>query len=137
MNAMNDGKAVAALPAPAISRTLPIRGPEFARPDKKLVERLKAVGSATASAVMHRMGLRQTFIAGPVTRQPGVKVAGPVVTLQFLPKREDVMAGVAEGVGEEHLEKLNACQGRCFEAAARREPSCASATFTPAAWARC
>jgi regulator of RNase E activity RraA len=108
MNAKNDGKTASPLPAPAISKMLPLRGPEFARPDAKLVERLKAVGSATASAVMHRMGLRQTFIAGPTTRQPGAKVAGPVVTLQFLPKREDVMAGVAEGVGEEHLEKATA-----------------------------
>jgi regulator of RNase E activity RraA len=96
------------LPVPAISKTLPIHGPDFDRPDTQLIKRLGAVSSATASAIMHRMGVRQTFSAGAVTRQPGAKVVGPVVTLQFLPKREDVLAGVAEGMAEEQVEKATA-----------------------------
>ena len=94
-----------ALPIPAISQALPIAGPAFKRPDPEIVRQLSAVGTATASALMHRMGVRQTFIKGPVSRQPGVKVAGPVITLQFMPKREDVMAGIAQNVPEEQLEK--------------------------------
>jgi len=96
------------LPTPAIAKMLPIGGPEFARPDPELVKRLSDVSSATASAVMHRMGVRQTFIAGVAPRQPGAKVVGPAVTLQFLPKREDVVAGVAEGMAEEQVEKATA-----------------------------
>jgi len=96
------------LPAPAIARKLPVRGPDFARPDPEIIKRLEAVSTATASAILHRMGIRQAFIAGPVTRQPGAKVVGPAITLQFLPKREDVLAGVSEGLREEHMEKATA-----------------------------
>lgn len=96
------------LPPADIARALPIAGPAFKRPSADLLKRLEAVSTATASALMHRMGVRQTFIHGPVTRQPGAKVVGPVVTLQFMPKREDVMAGIALNVPEEHLEKATA-----------------------------
>jgi regulator of RNase E activity RraA len=92
------------LPVPAISKTLPIGGPPFARPDADLIRQLYKVGSATASALMHKMGVRQTFIQGPVPRQPGAKVVGPVVTLQFMPQREDVASGLAQ----EHVEKVSA-----------------------------
>lgn len=96
------------LPAPAIAKALPIRGPAFSRPDPDLVRRLNQVGSATASAVMHRLGVRQTFIAGPVARQAGAKVTGAVVTLQFMPRREDLVWGLASGAAEEHVEKHTA-----------------------------
>jgi len=92
------------LPIPPISRELPIGGPPFARPDPETIQRLYAVGSATASAIMHKMGVRQTFIQGPIPRQPGAKVVGPVVTLQFMPQREDVASGLAQ----EHVEKVSA-----------------------------
>ena len=59
------------LPAPAISQSLPIGGPPFARPDPELIKQLYQVGSATASALMHKMGVRQTFIQGPLPRKPG------------------------------------------------------------------
>jgi len=103
-NATADG----GLPSPAIARSLPIAGPAFARPDPDLVRRLGAVGSATASAVMHRMGVRQTFIQGPLARQAGARVSGPVVTLQFMPRREDLIWGLASGAAEEHVEKHTA-----------------------------
>jgi regulator of RNase E activity RraA len=90
------------LPKPDIS--LPISGPAFERPDPQLIEQLHAVSSATASAMMHKMGLRQTFIEGPLPRKPGSKVVGPAVTLQFMPQREDV----ASGLGQENVEKVSA-----------------------------
>ena len=92
------------LPTPAISQVLPIGGPPFARPDSELIKQLYQVGSATASALLHKMGVRQTFIQGPLPRQPGAKVVGPVVTLQFMPQREDVASGMAQ----EHVEKVSA-----------------------------
>jgi regulator of RNase E activity RraA len=92
------------LPTPAISQTLPIGGPPFTRPDPELIRQLYQVGSATASALMHKMGVRQTFIQGPLPRQPGAKVVGPAVTLQFMPQREDVASGMAQ----EHVEKVSA-----------------------------
>ncbi|MGP4014416.1 ribonuclease activity regulator RraA [Saccharopolyspora sp. 5N708] len=96
------------LPIPDIARELPLSGPPFSRPDPDLINRLQVVSSATASAVMHRMGVRQTYIQGPIPRQPGTKVVGPVVTLQFMPKREDVVSGVGAGAQEEHVEKKSA-----------------------------
>jgi regulator of RNase E activity RraA len=98
----------ASLPAPAIAHALPIAGPPFARPDPTVIRGLYAVGSATASALMHRMGIRQTFIQGPLPRMPGAKIVGPVVTLQFMPQREDVVVGVAAGGDQEHIEKRTA-----------------------------
>ena len=61
------------------------------RPPKDLVERVCAVGSATASATLAHMGLRNCFLQGPVSRNPGKCVAGPAVTLQMMPKREDLI----------------------------------------------
>lgn len=96
------------LPAPELAGSLPISGPPFARPDREIIRRLHDVGSATASAVMHRMGVRQTFIQGPLARQPGAKVVGPVVTLQFMPRREDLIRNLASGAAEEQVEKRTA-----------------------------
>jgi len=92
------------LPVPPIAQALPISGPPFTRPDRDLIRQLYQVGSATASALMHKMGVRHTFIQGPVPRQQGAKVVGPVVTLQFMPQREDV----ASGLGQENIEKVSA-----------------------------
>ncbi len=80
--------------------SLPISGPEFERPAPELIERLYGVSSATASATLHKMGIRQTYIQGPIPRKPGSKVVGPAVTLQFMPQREDIASGVAQEQGE-------------------------------------
>lgn len=75
---------------------LPVRGAPVARPDPALLARLHRVSSATASAVLHGLGIRQTFAAGPIARTPGAKVVGTAITLQFMPQREDIMSGVAQ-----------------------------------------
>jgi regulator of RNase E activity RraA len=84
--------------------SLPIEGPAFRRPDPALIARLRDVSSATASAMLHKMGIRQTYIEGPLPRVPGAKVVGPAVTLQFMPQREDIASGLAQ----EHAEKVSA-----------------------------
>lgn len=63
---------------------------DIVRPPAELSAALAAIGSATASAELSRMGIRSAFIRGPVSVTPGVCVAGPALTLQFLPKREDL-----------------------------------------------
>ena len=90
------------LPRPDI--TLPQRGPEFQRPDPLLIQQLHSVSSATASATLHKLGIRQTFIEGPKSAVPGKKIVGSAVTLQFMPQREDV----ASGIGQEYSEKYSA-----------------------------
>src|ERR1035437_1249973 len=63
--------------------------PDIVRPPKHLAEGLAEVGSATASAELSRMGIRDSHILGPVTFTPGKCIAGPALTLQFMPIRED------------------------------------------------
>ena len=63
---------------------------DIQRPDKALVNKLKEIGTATASDELHRLGIGDPFIQGPITYTPGKSIAGPAITLQFLPIREDV-----------------------------------------------
>lgn len=117
---------VMSLPAPDIAQTLPISGPPFERPEPALIQQLQGVGSATASAILHKMGVRQTFIEGPLPRKPGAKVVGPAVTLQFMPQREDI----ASGLGQEHTEKVSALWA-VFEAVQPGDVLCVQAFGDP------
>lgn len=67
-----------------------ISTPDIVRPPAELVAGLAAVGSATASSELSKLGVRNAHIQGPVSSHPGKVVAGPALTLQFLPKREDL-----------------------------------------------
>ena len=90
------------IPPPGI--VLPIHGEMVQRPDPILIAQLRQVSSATASAMLHKLGIRQAFIQGPTTRLPGAKIVGPVLTLQFMPQREDI----ASGQSQEDIEKRTA-----------------------------
>jgi regulator of RNase E activity RraA len=83
---------------------LPVRGPKFERPSVDLVDRLRPLSAATASAKLHGLGIRRTWIDGPVPLEPGQRVAGPALTLQFMPQREDV----ASGLSQEYVERSTA-----------------------------
>lgn len=64
---------------------------DIRRPAKRLIKVLKEnVGSATAATELSRLGIRDPYMQGPVSHTPGVKIVGPAVTLQFMPKREDL-----------------------------------------------
>jgi regulator of RNase E activity RraA len=67
-----------------------IETPDIVRPPKELIEGLSHVGSATCSSQLSRMGIRDVHIHGPVAWTPGKSVVGPALTLQFMPKREDI-----------------------------------------------
>lgn len=61
------------------------------RPSAELIQTLQEhVSSATAAGELHRLGIRDASIKGIRSFTPGVSMVGPAVTLQFLPKREDV-----------------------------------------------
>jgi regulator of RNase E activity RraA len=68
----------------------PVEARNIQRPSKELVESLKNIGSATATGELKRLGVRSAHIVGPVSHTPGASVVGPAVTLQFMPKREDL-----------------------------------------------
>jgi regulator of RNase E activity RraA len=74
--------------------------PDIERPSSDLIEGLAHIGSATASGELSRLGIRDPHIRGPVAWNPGAKVVGPALTLQFMPKREDLYGG-GEYVGPE------------------------------------
>ncbi|AYG05339.1 ribonuclease activity regulator RraA [Gryllotalpicola protaetiae] len=68
----------------------PIQTPDITRPDPELVRALSQIGSATASSELNRLGIRSAHIVGPTAHTPGASIAGPALTLQFMPKREDL-----------------------------------------------
>jgi regulator of RNase E activity RraA len=68
----------------------PVKTKDIKRPDRALVEALRGIGSATASGELKRLGIRNAFIQGPVCMTPGASIVGPALTLQFMPKREDL-----------------------------------------------
>ena len=68
----------------------PIKTSDIERPAQSLIESLKDIGSATASGELKRLGIRNVHMQGPVSMTPGVSIVGPALTLQFMPKREDL-----------------------------------------------
>ena len=113
---------------------LPIQGAPYKRPSPELLEEMREVSSATAAAMLHKMGIRQTFIQGPRPRTPGAKVVGSALTLQFMPQREDVASGAAQ----ETSKSRRPC-GRSSATCSRETCSASrpTETCTPAAWGRC
>ncbi|MCL4862874.1 MAG: ribonuclease activity regulator RraA [Caldilineaceae bacterium] len=67
-----------------------IQTPDIQRPPKELLEGLAHIGSATASGELSRLGIRDPHIRGPRSWTPGKSIVGPALTLQFMPKREDL-----------------------------------------------
>ena len=63
---------------------------DIQRPAQALVDGIRAIGAATATSTLYKLGVRNAFICGPVSRNPGKVIAGPALTLQFMPKREDL-----------------------------------------------
>jgi regulator of RNase E activity RraA len=63
---------------------------DIRRPSRELIASLERIGSATASGELKRLGIRSAFMQGPVAMTPGTSMVGPALTLQFMPKREDL-----------------------------------------------
>ncbi|NLV75118.1 MAG: ribonuclease activity regulator RraA [Chloroflexi bacterium] len=67
-----------------------IQTSDIQRPDPAIIERLWHVSAATAAGMLHGLGIRNPHLQGPVAWTPGRKVVGSALTLQFMPKREDL-----------------------------------------------
>ncbi|WGF88433.1 ribonuclease activity regulator RraA [Marinivivus vitaminiproducens] len=63
---------------------------DITRPADELVEAIRLMGAATASSTLFHMGIRNSHILGPTSWTPEKTIAGPALTLQFMPKREDM-----------------------------------------------
>src|SRR5213592_1516975 len=68
----------------------PVVTQDIKRPDRALIDALKGIGSATATGELKRLGIRSAYLQGPVCLTPGASIVGPALTLQFMPKREDL-----------------------------------------------
>lgn len=71
-------------------KTTTIQTPDIKRPARSLIKALSSVSSATATGELRRLGIRNPYIQGPTCRTPNVHVVGPALTLQFMPRREDI-----------------------------------------------
>ncbi|TFG73452.1 MAG: ribonuclease activity regulator RraA [Anaerolineales bacterium] len=63
---------------------------DIQRPPQELIEGLKDIGSATTAGELRRLGIRDPHIRGPIAWSPGKSIVGPALTLQFMPRREDL-----------------------------------------------
>ena len=66
---------------------------DIKRPTRAICDALAKIGTATISGELNRMGIRDVHIRGPVPLVLGRTAAGPALTLQFMPKREDLFDG--------------------------------------------
>ena len=64
--------------------------PGITRPPREIIQKLQAMGTANAVGSLFRLGIRNAHIIGPTCWTPDRCIAGPALTLQFLPKREDL-----------------------------------------------
>lgn len=63
---------------------------DITRPAKHQIDALKALGAATVAGTLAHLGIRNSHIQGPISWHKGRVMAGPALTLLFLPKREDL-----------------------------------------------
>jgi regulator of RNase E activity RraA len=63
---------------------------DIKRPPAAHAAALAVIGTATTTSTLSRLGVRNAHICGPVAVTKGVAIAGPALTLQFMPKREDL-----------------------------------------------
>ncbi|WP_222856990.1 ribonuclease activity regulator RraA [Agrobacterium pusense] len=70
--------------------TSPIVTPGITRPPKHIIETLKKIGAATVAGALGHLGIRNPHMRGPLPQSPGKSIAGPALTLQMMPKREDL-----------------------------------------------
>ena len=54
------------------------------RPPRQIIEALSELDVDPVTTMMDWMGVRRTFIEGPVCRVPGSKIVGPALTLRTL-----------------------------------------------------
>ena len=66
---------------------------DIQRPSQDVIAALSEIGVDTVTSTMEALGVRRTFIEGPVARVQGSKIVGPALTLRFVPQREDLMKG--------------------------------------------
>ena len=70
-----------------------VQVPDFKRASQATIDQLKAIGTATIAGTLSKEGIRNPHMVGLTPFNAGRAVAGQAVTLQFMPKREDIHWG--------------------------------------------
>ena len=86
---------------------------KFERIEQNILDTLREIGTATIAGALTKEGIRNPHLVGLTPFNPGVAASGQAVTLQFMPKREDVHWGdeyVASPERELHRHAIMACQ---------------------------
>jgi regulator of RNase E activity RraA len=91
--------------SPAPVWPLPVRGGDFTRASTDIIDRMGAISAATACAKLNGMGITRTAVQGPTALDLGSRVVGSALTLQFMPRREDVASGLGT---QEYVERHTA-----------------------------
>jgi regulator of RNase E activity RraA len=71
-------------------QTQPFVIPDITRPDPALCTALREIGSATAAGELYNLGVTHPHMAGLSSWCKGKTIAGPALTLQCMPKRQDL-----------------------------------------------
>ena len=66
---------------------------QFERIAQKTLDTLRDIGTATIAGSLAKEGIRNPHMVGLTSFNAGTAVSGQAVTLQFMPKREDVHWG--------------------------------------------
>ena len=66
---------------------------QFERVEQGILDALLEIGTATIAGELAKKGIRNPHMVGLTPFNPGAKACGQAVTLQFMPKREDVHWG--------------------------------------------
>ncbi|HEX3349733.1 MAG TPA: hypothetical protein VHS58_16705 [Acetobacteraceae bacterium] len=82
-----------------------IQTTDITRPDRKLCDALAGIGTATTTGTLYRMGITNPYMLGPVAWTKGRSIAGAALTLQFMPKREDLYGEDEYGEPEKQLHR--------------------------------
>lgn len=70
-----------------------VQVPDFERVKQETIDALKEIGTATIAGALGQAGIRNPHMVGLIPFNAGKTVAGQAVTLQFVPKREDIHWG--------------------------------------------
>ena len=67
--------------------------PQFERLPQATLDALREIGTANIAGSLAKEGIRNPHMVGLIPFNPGKNVSGQAVTLQFVPKREDIHWG--------------------------------------------
>ncbi len=82
-----------------------IQTPDIPRPSAGLIKALEGIGTATASGELYKLGIKNPHMTGLSSWKKDKCVVGPAITLQWMPRREDMSANSEYADTEQQLHR--------------------------------